>query len=101
MLGMRAGLEQSAATMGSAEGWVEFFRTFDRLMALEVPWTLQLRCPLGNSGIGPRPGSQGDADPGLESEDYTRGPEEDEALGITDVRNHEELERILREAEGA
>ena len=68
--------------------WNDFFTKLHQAINAEMPFTLILEDPLANSYIqsltAPEP------DPQIRTEDYERTAEEDEELGLTDMRTHQD-----------
>lgn len=66
------------------KGWEEFFRNLDKAINGEMEYTILMEDPLANSYVqslfSPNP------DPRIRTEEYERTEEEDEELGITDMR---------------
>ncbi|KAG5481912.1 hypothetical protein LSCM4_06991 [Leishmania orientalis] len=89
-------LPQAAFAVGdsaddSSKTMLEFVKELDELLTLKKPFTFILDDPLGNVYI-QNPRSHlpppGDKDPNLESEEYIRSDEQDEELGILDMRRN-------------
>ena len=68
------------------EGWGRFFAVLDKAISAEMPYTILLQDPMANSYVqsytAPEP------DPQLRTEDYDRTEEEEEDLGLQDMRTH-------------
>ncbi|KAL9610123.1 MAG: hypothetical protein Q9167_005169 [Letrouitia subvulpina] len=69
------------------QGWQEFFARLDRAIRGEFEYEILLEDPLANSYVQnlmvPEP------DPGLREEEYARSAEEEDELGITDMKTKE------------
>lgn len=69
------------------QGWQKFFTRLDGAIQGEFEYEILLEDPLGNSYVQnlmvPEP------DPGLREEDYVRSAEEEDELGITDMKTKE------------
>jgi zinc finger protein len=68
------------------QGWERFFAMLDKAIKVEMPYTVLLQDPLANSYVqsltAPEP------DPQLREEEYTRTDQEDEDLGLKDMKTH-------------
>ena len=68
--------------------WTSFFTKLDQAINAEMPFTILLEDPLANSYVqsftAPEP------DPQIRSEEYERTEEEEEDLGLTDMRTHQD-----------
>lgn len=79
----------------NSKSMLEFVKELNELLEMKRPFTFILDDPLGNVYIqNPRAHlpPPDDADPRLESEEYTRTEEQDEELGILAMRRNEEGE---------
>ena len=68
------------------KAWGEFFAQMDRAVKAEMPYTVLLEDPLGSSycqSFG-EPGQ----DPQIREEDYERTAEEEQELGLADMKTH-------------
>ena len=64
--------------------WLEFFGTLDKAIRGEMEYTVHLEDPFANSYI--QSLTAPDPDPQIDVEDYDRTAEEEEELGLTDMR---------------
>lgn len=67
--------------------WQDFFARLDKAINAEITYTILLEDPLGNSYVqshGPDP------DPQIRTEEYERTLEEEEELGLADMRTQQE-----------
>lgn len=79
------------------QAWDKFFATLDKAICVEMPYTILLQDPLANSYVqsytAPEP------DPQIREEEYDRTEEEEEDLGLTEMKTHlnEEGEYVKEE----
>ena len=68
------------------KAWTEFFSQLDKAIKAEIEYTIIMEDPLGNSycQLFDEPGK----DPQVRTEDYERTAEEDEDLGLADMKTH-------------
>lgn len=66
------------------KGWEEFFHNLDKAINGEMEYTILMEDPLANSYV--QSLSSPSPDPRIRTEDYERTEEEEEELGITDMR---------------
>ena len=64
--------------------WIEFFGTLDKAIRGEIEYTVHLEDPFANSYV--QSLTAPDPDPQIHIEDYERTVEEEEELGLTDMR---------------
>ncbi|EXJ94114.1 zinc finger protein [Capronia coronata CBS 617.96] len=69
----------------SKERWDKFFGKLDRAIKAEFPYTITLEDPLANSYV-QKNVDPGQVDPQIREEEYTRTDEENEELGLNDMK---------------
>lgn len=67
------------------ERWDKFFGKLDRAIKAEFPYSITLEDPLANSYV-QKNVDPGQADPQIKEEEYERSEEENEELGLTDMK---------------
>ena len=81
-----ADIVSDSMPQGTKAAWIKFFADLNRVITVEVPFTVILEDPLANSYV--QSLTAPDRDPQIRVEDYERTEEEEEDLGLTDMRTH-------------
>jgi zinc finger protein len=88
--GAEEGAEGGATGDGMAEAekarWDAFFARMDGAIAGSVPFTLVLEDPMAASYVQSLSDVGGELDPGLKVEEYERTAQEEEELGLSDMK---------------
>ena len=66
------------------QGWNTFFTQLDKAISVEIPYTIVMEDPLANSYV--QSFTAPDPDPQIRTEEYERTAEQEEELGLTDMR---------------